>query len=94
MRGVGRELLGLWTQHSSYCRRSHSDTPGRLALDQGSGKQILQLWKLKISPDPISFSRNAQVSVQADLYEDIPYGARVHINIWKVTMGFVYVPAP
>ncbi|GBN51531.1 hypothetical protein AVEN_195576-1 [Araneus ventricosus] len=61
----------------------------------GSGKQIIQLWKLRISPDPIHLSgKEARVSVQADLYEDIPYGARVHIKIWKVTMGGIYIPGP
>ncbi|CAL1264370.1 unnamed protein product [Larinioides sclopetarius] len=63
----------------------------------GSGKQILQLWKLKITPDPLSFSgKTGIVSFQADIYEDIPAGASIHIKIWKVKwIGWdIYIQAP
>ncbi|GBN51279.1 hypothetical protein AVEN_197969-1 [Araneus ventricosus] len=55
----------------------------------GSGKQILQLWKLRVSPDPISLrGNNTRIWLQTDIYENIPAGARIQIKIWKVRKIF------
>ncbi|GBM42174.1 hypothetical protein AVEN_182944-1 [Araneus ventricosus] len=64
----------------------------------GSGKQILNIRKLSISPYPIRLrEKDAQVSVDVQLYEDIPAGARIHIKAWKITKLFAWdisLPSP
>ncbi|CAL1264336.1 unnamed protein product [Larinioides sclopetarius] len=64
----------------------------------GSEKQILTIRKLQISPDPIHLSgKNALISVDGTLHEDLPAGARIHIKAWKVKRIFawdIYLNAP
>ncbi|GBM91753.1 hypothetical protein AVEN_154656-1 [Araneus ventricosus] len=64
----------------------------------GSGKQILTISKLQISPDPIHLSgKNALISVGGELHEDLPAGSRIHIKAWKVKRIFawdIYLAAP
>ncbi|GFR15979.1 ML domain-containing protein [Trichonephila clavata] len=64
----------------------------------GSEKQILTIRKFSISPDPIRLSgKDITISVDAQLHEDIPEGARMKIKAWKVSSIFgwkIYLPAP
>ncbi|KAF8792811.1 uncharacterized protein LOC129969704 [Argiope bruennichi] len=64
----------------------------------GSGKQILNLKELRINPDPIRLSgKNALISIDAALNEEIPAGAKIHIKAWKVKKIFawdIYLKAP
>ncbi|GFR15978.1 ML domain-containing protein, partial [Trichonephila clavata] len=49
-----------------------------------SEKQILTIRKFSISPDPIRLSgKDITISVDAQLHEDIPEGARMKIKAWK-----------
>ncbi|GFT44058.1 ML domain-containing protein [Nephila pilipes] len=50
----------------------------------GSGKHILTVRKLSVSPEPIQLSgKDITFSIDADLHEDIPAGARLKVKAWK-----------
>ncbi|GFT30305.1 ML domain-containing protein, partial [Nephila pilipes] len=63
-----------------------------------SGEQILTIRKFKISPDPVQLSgKSITLSIDAQLHQDIPAGARMKIKVWKVSSIFgwkIYLPAP
>ncbi|GIY38357.1 hypothetical protein CEXT_382471 [Caerostris extrusa] len=63
-----------------------------------SGRQILNIKKFSISPDPVHLTaKEVTISMEAQLAEDIPTGARIQVKIWKVTWIFgwkIYIPAP
>ncbi|GFR16075.1 ML domain-containing protein [Trichonephila clavata] len=64
----------------------------------GSGKHILTVRKLSVSPEPIQLSgKDIRFSIDAELLQDIPAGARMIIKAWKVINIFgmkIFIAAP
>ncbi|XP_055938348.1 uncharacterized protein LOC129968469 [Argiope bruennichi] len=56
-----------------------------------AGKQIINIRKLKIVPDPIQLdARRANISFDVQIEEDIPPLSKVHLKVWKIRsfLGF------
>ncbi|GFT05116.1 transposable element Tcb1 transposase [Trichonephila clavipes] len=93
-------LQQIWNEMSQdIIQNSMPDRAFALEGDQqGSGKHILTVRKLSVSPEPIQLSgKDIRFSIEAELLEDIPAGARMMIKAWKVIniLGIkIFIAAP
>ncbi|CAL1264368.1 unnamed protein product [Larinioides sclopetarius] len=56
---------------------------------------IAEVRHFEVSPDPPSFSKNVTVTLDAELFKDLPENLMIKLNIYKVTGIFgIPIPAP
>ncbi|GBM51000.1 hypothetical protein AVEN_199769-1 [Araneus ventricosus] len=73
---------------------THAKITYENCLKKGN-EALAEVRHFEVSPDPPSFSKNVTVTLDAELFKDMPENLMIKMNIYKVTGIFgIPIPAP